>query len=148
MLTQAVDGLKTSARLMPTALMSAATPKEVCLLVQAVPVPTACSGTTCVVPSSFTFTTRQRTVWPSGQVDADVVARSPTRRLDLRGVDPATAEVATTLASSYRLRAADAVHLATAIVFGADRFITDNRRDFPVSISEIDVTYPDGLDEP
>ena len=100
------------------------------------------------MPSSFTFTTRQRTVWPSGQVDADVVARSPTRRLDLRGVDPATAGVAITLASSYRLRAADAVHLATAIVFGADRFITDNRRDFPVSISEIDVTYPDALDEP
>ena len=63
-------------------------------------------------------------------------------------MDPATAEVAITLASSYRLRAADAVHLATAIVFGADRFITDNRRDFPVSISEIDVTYPDALDEP
>ena len=77
-----------------------------------------------------------------------MVARSPTRRLDLRGVDPATAGVAITLASSYRLRAADAVHLATAIVFGADRFITDNRRDFPVSISEIDVTYPDALDEP
>lgn len=69
-------------------------------------------------------------------------------RLDLRSVDPVTAEVATTLASSYRLRAADAVHLATAVVFGADRFITNNRRDFPVSISEIDVTYPDALDEP
>lgn len=69
-------------------------------------------------------------------------------RLDLRSVDPVTAEVATTLASSYRLRAADAVHLATAVVFGADRFITNNRRDFPVSISEIKVTYPDDLDEP
>ena len=69
-------------------------------------------------------------------------------RLDLRSVDPVTAEVATTLASGYRLRVADAVHLATAIVVGADRFITNNRRDFPVAISEIDVTYPDGLDEP
>jgi predicted nucleic acid-binding protein len=69
-------------------------------------------------------------------------------RLDLRSVDPVTAEVATTLASSYRLRAADAVHLATAVVVGADRFITNNRRDFPVSISEIEVTYPDDLDEP
>jgi predicted nucleic acid-binding protein len=69
-------------------------------------------------------------------------------RLDLRSVDPVTAEVATTLASGYRLRAADAVHLATAVVFGADRFITNNRRDFPVSISEIKVTYPDDLDEP
>lgn len=68
-------------------------------------------------------------------------------RLELRSVDPATAEVATTLASGYRLRAADAVHLATAIVAGADRFITNNRRDFPPTISEIDVTYPPDLAE-
>jgi predicted nucleic acid-binding protein len=69
-------------------------------------------------------------------------------RLELRGVDPITAEVATTLASGYRLRAADAVHLATAVVAGADRFITNNRRDFPVSITEVDVTYPEDLGEP
>ncbi len=68
-------------------------------------------------------------------------------RLKLRSVDPVTAEVATTLASGYRLRAADAVHLATAVVAGADRFITDNREDFSVSISEIDVTYPEMLGE-
>lgn len=66
-------------------------------------------------------------------------------RLDLRTVDAVTAEVATALASGYRLRAADAVHLATAVVAGADRFITNNRRDFPVSISEVDVTYPEDL---
>jgi predicted nucleic acid-binding protein len=69
-------------------------------------------------------------------------------RLELRSVDPVTAEVATTLASSYRLRAADAVHLATAVVAGAERFVTNNRRDFPPSISEVDVTYPEDLDEP
>ena len=69
-------------------------------------------------------------------------------RLELRSVDPVTAEVATSLASTYRLRAVDAVHLATAVVAGADRFITNNRRDFPISISEIDITYPDVLDEP
>lgn len=68
-------------------------------------------------------------------------------RLELRSVDPVTAEVATTLASGYRLRAADAVHLATAVVAGADRFITNNRRDFPVSIVEVDVTYPEMLEE-
>lgn len=62
------------------------------------------------------------------------------RRLELRSVDPVTAEVATTLARGYRLRTADAIHLATAVVAGADRFITINRRDFLVSISEIDVT--------
>ena len=69
-------------------------------------------------------------------------------RLDLRTVDPVTSEVATTLVSEYRLRGADAVHLATAVVVGADRFVTNNRRDFPASISEIEVTYPEDLDEP
>jgi predicted nucleic acid-binding protein len=68
-------------------------------------------------------------------------------RLELRPVDAVTAEVATSLAVAYRLRAADAVHLATALVAGADRFVTNNRRDFRPSISEIPVVYPDALDE-
>lgn len=66
-------------------------------------------------------------------------------RLDLRPVDQATAELATALAASYGLRAADAVHLATAVGAGANRFITNNQRDFPKSITEIDVTYPEDL---
>jgi predicted nucleic acid-binding protein len=66
-------------------------------------------------------------------------------RLDLRPVDLATAELATALSGRYRLRAADAVHLATAIGLGADRFITNNKRDFPASISEIAIIYPDDL---
>ena len=66
-------------------------------------------------------------------------------RLDLRPVDRATAELATALSSRYKLRAADATHLATAVGLGADRFITNNRRDFGPHIAEIDVTYPDSL---
>jgi len=66
-------------------------------------------------------------------------------RLDLRPVDRAIAELATVLAARYGLRAADATHLATAVSMGAERFITNNRRDFPESIKEIDVTYPDTL---
>lgn len=66
-------------------------------------------------------------------------------RLDLRPVDAATAELATSLSARHRLRPIDAVHLATAVVNGADRFITNNRRDFPLSIGEIDVTYPTDL---
>jgi hypothetical protein len=31
---------------------------------------------------------------------------------------------------------------------GADRFLTNNRSDFPKSITEIDVTYPDELAQP
>lgn len=66
-------------------------------------------------------------------------------RLDLRPVDSATAELAAALGAAYRLRAADAVHLATAVAAGADRFITNNRKDFHRSITEIDVTYPEDL---
>jgi len=68
-------------------------------------------------------------------------------RLDLLPTDEATAEMATALAASYGLRAADAVHLATAVGAGADRFLTNNRSDFPKSIAEIDITYPDELAE-
>jgi predicted nucleic acid-binding protein len=69
-------------------------------------------------------------------------------RLDLRPVDRATAELATALSSRYGLRAADATHLATAVGMGAERFITNNRRDFGPDIKEIDVTYPDSLPDP
>ncbi|HEX3751492.1 MAG TPA: PIN domain-containing protein [Streptosporangiaceae bacterium] len=66
-------------------------------------------------------------------------------RLDLRPVDQAIAELATVLASKYRLRAADATHLATAVNVGADRFITTNQRDFPATITEVAIAYPDHL---
>ena len=66
-------------------------------------------------------------------------------RLDLRPVDEATAELAAALGSTYRLRAADAVHLATAVGAGADRFITNNSSAFAKTIAEIDVTYSDEL---
>lgn len=66
-------------------------------------------------------------------------------RLDLRPVDRATAELATALAARYRLRAADAVHLATAVSLGAERFITNNQRDFPPGITEVRITYPADL---
>jgi predicted nucleic acid-binding protein len=68
-------------------------------------------------------------------------------RLNLRPVDRATAELATALASRYGLKAADATHLATAVALGADRFITNNQRDFPVTIAEVNVTYPADLAE-
>ena len=69
-------------------------------------------------------------------------------RLDLRPVDETTAELATALGASYELRAADAVHLATAVNAGATRFLTNNTDDFPRSISELDITYPADLPEP
>jgi predicted nucleic acid-binding protein len=66
-------------------------------------------------------------------------------RLDLHPVDATVAKLATVLGATYRLRAVDAVHLATAVNAGADRFITNNRRDFPTTIKEIDIVYPDDL---
>ena len=69
-------------------------------------------------------------------------------RLDLRPVDLATAELATSLSARYKLKAADATHLATAVNMGADRFITNNQRDFTTAITEVDVTYPATLPDP
>lgn len=66
-------------------------------------------------------------------------------RLELRALDEPTARLALALAISYGLRAADAAHLATAVASGADRFLTNNRKDFPPTIAEIDVVYPDEL---
>jgi len=60
-------------------------------------------------------------------------------RLSLKAVDVETALLATTLGAKYRLRAADAVHLATAILWGAERFHTNNRKDFGPHIEEIEV---------
>jgi len=66
-------------------------------------------------------------------------------RIDLRPTDQATAELAAALGASYGLRAADAVHLATAVGGGAERFITNNRADFTTAILEIAITYPEDL---
>ncbi|MGQ0464175.1 MAG: type II toxin-antitoxin system VapC family toxin [Sporichthyaceae bacterium] len=69
-------------------------------------------------------------------------------RIELRPVDRAAADLATSLGAKYRLRAADAVHLATAVLGGADRFVTNNRRDFSTNIEEIEIVYPEGLPDP
>ena len=66
-------------------------------------------------------------------------------RLDLRPVDGFIAAQAAVLGARYRLRLVDATHLATAIRMGARRFITNNGKDFPKSIKEIEVTYPADL---
>jgi predicted nucleic acid-binding protein len=66
-------------------------------------------------------------------------------RLDLRPLDRATAQLATVLGATHRLHAADAVHLATAVGAGADRFITNNSSDFPKTITELQITYPRDL---
>lgn len=69
-------------------------------------------------------------------------------RLELRPLDEAVAGLAAVLGATHGLRGADAVHLATAVAAGAGRFITNNSSDFPKTITEVDVTYPDELPEP
>jgi predicted nucleic acid-binding protein len=66
-------------------------------------------------------------------------------RLELLPVDLSAARLSAVFAQRYKLRAAAAAHLASAVHAGADRFITNNRKDFSKDITEIDVTYPEDL---
>ena len=105
------------------------------------PATTAGIGSVLLMPEILSKPLRE------GATDEIRILAGLLARLDLRPVDRATAELATALASRYRLKAADATHLATAVSTGADRFITNNQRDFPVTITEIDVSYPTDLAE-
>jgi predicted nucleic acid-binding protein len=69
-------------------------------------------------------------------------------QLSLVPADGSIAAHAAVLGAKYKLYAPDATHLATAIKMGAHRFITNNSRDFPQSIKEIEVTYPADLPDP
>lgn len=89
-----------------------------------------------------------RTDGPVDEIDEiDEISRL-LDRLDLRVVDRRIVEASAVLRGKYRLKTVDAVHLATALDAGADRFITNNSRDFPKTITEIDVTYPTDLPDP
>jgi predicted nucleic acid-binding protein len=62
--------------------------------------------------------------------------------LGLRDVDYEVADLAGTLRTKYRLKTPDALHLATAVLWGADRFHTNNRKDFGQPIDEIEIVFP------
>jgi predicted nucleic acid-binding protein len=98
-------------------------------------------GSLLLVPELLTKPVRER-VAEEVRVLSAILAR-----LELRPVDEATADLAVALGAAYRLRAADAVHLSTAVAAGADRFITNNSKDFTRRIAEIDITYPSDLPE-
>lgn len=61
---------------------------------------------------------------------------------DLKAVDEEVADAAVTMGAKYGLKAPDAIHLATAVLWGADRFFTLNAKDFGEQITEIDVVVP------
>lgn len=67
--------------------------------------------------------------------------------LDLIPLDTATAMLAAQLGAAYKLKAPDAIHLATAVQAGADAFVTNNTRDFkPELILELRVVFPNDLE--
>jgi len=66
-------------------------------------------------------------------------------RIDLHPVDQDTVTLALLLGVKYGLKTVDAIHLATGALLGADRFVTNNRRDFHKDIKEIDIIYPEEL---
>ncbi|MDR0482512.1 MAG: PIN domain-containing protein [Cellulomonadaceae bacterium] len=66
-------------------------------------------------------------------------------RLALVPLDRSLAAKSVEVAAEYGLRAADAVHLATALFAGARFFLTNNRKDFSPSIPDIRVIYPEDL---
>lgn len=103
------------------------------------PGPTAGVGSVLLRPEILAKPTRLR--------DADELAelRRVLARLDLRDVSAPISGLAVDLGAKYRLKTVDAVHLATAVMAGADRFVTNNRRDFRKQIAEVDITYPDEL---
>lgn len=80
-----------------------------------------------------------------GRTEEVAALRGLLGRLELHETTRATAALAAGLGAEYGLRAADAVHLATAIERGASRFVTNNRRDFGQSFEEIEVAFPDDL---
>jgi predicted nucleic acid-binding protein len=63
-------------------------------------------------------------------------------RFDLKDADLEIAKASAALAAKYGLRAADSIHLATAVVWGAERFHTNNRKDFGPHITEVEVVWP------
>jgi predicted nucleic acid-binding protein len=78
-----------------------------------------------------------------GEVDA---LNAVLARLHLVDLTASIAALAVELGAAYDLRAADAVHLATAVWVGARLFVTNNRRDFKSDrIAEIDVVLPQEL---
>ena len=68
--------------------------------------------------------------------------------LDLIPLGTATAMLAAQLGAVYKLKAPDAIHLATAVQSGADVFVTNNARDFkPELILELRVIFPADLEQ-
>jgi predicted nucleic acid-binding protein len=103
------------------------------------PAPTTCIGSVLLLIETLIKPVRQNDQAQLGDL------RLLLSRLQLHDVTVPISDLAVELGARYRIKTVDAVHLATAVFAGADRFVTNNRRDFSQDIAEIDVTYPDEL---
>jgi len=116
--------------------------RRVLSLLAADPQAPAGTGSTLLLPELLTKPLRE------GAQEELAALAAMLARLDLRPLDEAGAQLAVALGAAHGLGAPDAVHLATAVATGAERFLTNNRRDFPQTITELAVTYPDELPPP
>jgi predicted nucleic acid-binding protein len=95
-----------------------------------------CVGSTMLIPELLTKPERL------GRLDEITALGYFVVRLDLQPATEAVAYYARDLGATYGLGALDSTHLATAIIAGADRFVTNNSKDFkPGVIEEIDVIF-------
>ena len=66
-------------------------------------------------------------------------------RIELLDVDQDIADLAVVVGAKLRLKAPDALHLATAMYAGADQFLTNNSRDFDAAFDGIEIIFPTDL---
>ncbi len=66
--------------------------------------------------------------------------------IQLRPVDLDVAALSATMRAKYALSTPDAVHLATAVLWGAERFHTNNTKDFGQTIDEMEIGFPSTVD--
>lgn len=55
----------------------------------------------------------------------EMIAHFP--NLEIRGIDESIIDTASSLRAQYKIATPDAIHIATAVVFGAKKFITNDK---------------------
>jgi len=97
-------------------------------------------GSVILLPELFIKPTRTQNALEVQALQAGIL------RLELTPVSVEIATYAISLGAAYGLRTPDALHLATAVYAGADRFLTNNSKDFKrEQILELNIIYPSDL---
>jgi predicted nucleic acid-binding protein len=93
----------------------------------------SCVGSLLLLPETLSHTIRHN------NPDEQRIIERLLENIDLKAVDRGIAQTSVFLRAKYGLKSFDAIHLATAIEWGADRFHTHNSKDFGPHITEIEV---------